>query len=299
MPERYCMAASRPRPLLVILGSVLVLSLCFAVGLGLYADQRQKQVQSELEPYRAVAAQILAAQQAAGGSPAVAQATDDALQALAPAARSVEVTPKGSAAEQLESSVGSLLQMAVHQTDGDLRSQAFFGAVKLWSAAQTDGLIDTAYPAELEKLQQAQDATCPAPAEGAQQQAGAGPSSPSLDYLQAALHELAYSSQVYAARSGQGYGDVAARADELAEAASSSLTSLTPALVCADRLAEAEASYPVATPDQAAAELDRLVLAVHTNALAALTDPILADAPESLDLAVAAVALDPSYLPAN
>lgn len=270
---------------LFVVASTLALVLMVLLTLGLRGTRQAEQTRAKLTGQTAIATQVLSVQQAAEaeGDTELAQAAEQALENLAPAARTPDLDSVRPLPQQLNLSADALVQLGLDaQNPGD-RARAFTALSNIWSAAQKSGITEGAYPAALtEELDRLAGTSCTA-------QTPATQPVEALTALQENIHAMHYASTVYLARAQQGYEAVTEQAQQVAQKARELQTLTTPTLACAGQLQAASASYELVEPAEANAQLTQLSQGVRTNALAALSeDGVSTDA---TDLEVAALAL--------
>lgn len=278
-----------PRSLPKIFAALLALILLALVAVGLTAQRKSEQTRAELETQSAIAAQLLSLQEA-GEDGELGVAITASLETLAPAAREFEaVQVSDGSGSRVEQSLDALLSLGFDaQTTAD-RERALMTAVRVWQGAAADGLVEGNYPSALEqRLEGLEGVVCdnpnPAPVEGAV-------SEPVL-HLQDALGQLGYVSEVYAARAGQEYGEVAETAGSWAKFAETLEGELSPILSCEGLLQAPAASYPLAEPADASTQLDATLAAITTNAQAALGDSALPTEADRVELLLVKTLLD-------
>lgn len=278
-----------PRSLPKIFAALLALILLALVAVGLTAQRKSEQTRAELETQSAIAAQLLSLQ-AAGEDGELGVAITASLETLAPAAREFEaVQVSDGSGSRVEQSLDALLSLGFDaQTTAD-RERALMTAVRVWQGAAADGLVEGNYPSALEqRLEGLEGVVCdnpnPAPVEGAV-------SEPVL-HLQDALGQLGYVTEVYAARAGQEYGEVAETAGSWAKFAETLEGELSPILSCEGLLQAPAASYPLAEPADASTQLDATLAAITTNAQAALGDSALPTEADRVELLLVKTLLD-------
>lgn len=278
-----------PRSLPKIFAALLALILLALVAVGLTAQRKSEQTRAELETQSEIAAQLLSLQ-AAGEDGELGVAITASLETLAPAAREFEaVQVSDGSGSRVEQSLDALLSLGFDaQTTAD-RERALMTAVRVWQGAAADGLVEGNYPSALEqRLEGLEGVVCdnpnPAPVEGAV-------SEPVL-HLQDALGQLGYVTEVYAARAGQEYGEVAETAGSWAKFAETLEGELSPILSCEGLLQAPAASYPLAEPADASTQLDATLAAITTNAQAALGDSALPTEADRVELLLVKTLLD-------
>lgn len=278
-----------PRSLPKIFAALLALILLALVAVGLTAQKKSDQTRAELETQSAIAAQLLSLQEA-GEDGELGVAITASLETLAPAAREFEaVQVSDGSGSRVEQSLDALLSLGFDaQTTAD-RERALMTAVRVWQGAAADGLVEGNYPSALEqRLEGLEGVVCdnpnPAPVEGAV-------SEPVL-HLQDALGQLGYVTEVYAARAGQEYGEVAETAGSWAKFAETLEGELSPILSCEGLLQAPAASYPLAEPADASTQLDATLAAITTNAQAALGDSALPTEADRVELLLVKTLLD-------
>ena len=278
-----------PRSLPKIFAALLALILLALVAVGLTAQRKSEQTRAELETQSAIAAQLLSLQEA-GEDGELGVAITASLETLAPAAREFKVVQvSDGSGSRVEQSLDALLSLGFDaQTTAD-RERALMTAVRVWQGAAADGLVEGNYPSALEqRLEGLEGVVCdnpnPAPVEGAV-------SEPVL-HLQDALGQLGYVTEVYAARAGQEYGEVAETAGSWAKFAETLEGELSPILSCEGLLQAPAASYPLAEPADASTQLDATLAAITTNAQAALGDSALPTEADRVELLLVKTLLD-------
>lgn len=278
-----------PRSLPKIFAALLALILLALVAVGLTAQKKSEQTRAELETQSAIAAQLLSLQEA-GEDGELGVAITASLETLAPAAREFEaVQVSDGSGSRVEQSLDALLSLGFDaQTTAD-RERALMTAVRVWQGAAADGLVEGNYPSALEqRLEGLEGVVCdnpnPAPVEGAV-------SEPVL-HLQDALGQLGYVAEVYAARAGQEYGEVAETAGNRAKLADTLEGELSPILSCEGLLRAPAASYPLAEPADASTQLDAALAAITINAQAALGDSALPTEADRVELLLVKTLLD-------
>ena len=278
-----------PRPLPKILAALLALILLALVAVGLTAQKKSDQTRAELETQSAIAAQLLSLQEA-GEDGELGVAITASLETLAPAAREFEaVQVSDGSGSRVEQSLDALLSLGFDAQTAADRERALMAAVRVWQGAAADGLVEGNYPSALEqRLEGLEGVVCdnpnPAPVEGAV-------SEPVL-HLQDALGQLGYVTEVYAARAGQEYGEVAETAGSWAKFAETLEGELSPILSCEGLLQAPAASYPLAEPADASTQLDATLAAITTNAQAALGDSALPTEADRVELLLVKTLLD-------
>lgn len=278
-----------PRPLPKILAALLALILLALVAVGLTAQKKSDQTRAELETQSAIAAQLLSLREA-GEDGELGAAITASLETLAPAAREFEaVQVSEGSGSRVEQSLDALLSLGFDAQTAADRERALMAAVRVWQGAAADGLVEGNYPPALEqRLEGLEGFVCdnpnPAPAEGAV-------SEPVL-HLQDALGQLGYVAEVYAARAGQEYGEVAETAGNRAKFADTLEGELSPILSCEGLLRAPAASYPLAEPADASTQLDAALAAITTDAQAALGDSALPTEADRVELLLVKTLLD-------
>ncbi|SLE41582.1 Uncharacterised protein [Mycobacteroides abscessus subsp. bolletii] len=278
-----------PRSLPKILAALLALILLALVAVGLTAQKKSDQTRAELETQSAIAAQLLSLREA-GEDGELGAAITASLETLAPAAREFEaVQVSEGSGSRVEQSLDALLSLGFDAQTAADRERALMAAVRVWQGAAADGLVEGNYPPALEqRLEGLEGFVCddpnPAPAEGAV-------SEPVL-HLQDALGQLGYVAEVYAARAGQEYGEVAETAGNRAKFADTLEGELSPILSCEGLLRAPAASYPLAEPADASTQLDAALAAITTNAQAALGDSALPTEADRVELLLVKTLLD-------
>lgn len=278
-----------PRSLPKILAALLALILLALVAVGLTAQKKSDQTRAELETQSAIAAQLLSLREA-GEDGELGAAITASLETLAPAAREFEaVQVSEGSGSRVEQSLDALLSLGFDAQTAADRERALMAAVRVWQGAAADGLVEGNYPPALEqRLEGLEGFVCddpnPAPAEGAV-------SEPVL-HLQDALGQLGYVAEVYAARAGQEYGEVAETAGNRAKFADTLEGELSPILSCEGLLQAPAASYPLAEPADASTQLDAALAAITTNAQAALGDSALPTEADRVELLLVKTLLD-------
>lgn len=278
-----------PRSLPKIFAALLALILLALVAVGLTAQRKSEQTRAELETQSEIAAQLLSLQ-AAGEDGELGVAITASLETLAPAAREFKVVQvSDGSGSRVEQSLDALLSLGFDAQTAADRERALMAAVRVWQGAAADGLVEGNYPSALEqRLEGLEGVVCdnpnPAPVEGAV-------SEPVL-YLQDALGQLGYVTEVYAARAGQEYGEVAETAGSWAKFAETLEGELSPILSCEGLLQAPAASYPLAEPADASTQLDATLAAITTNAQAALGDSALPTEADRVELLLVKTLLD-------
>lgn len=278
-----------PRSLPKIFAALLALILLALVAVGLTAQRKSEQTRAELETQSEIAAQLLSLQ-AAGEDGELGVAITSSLETLAPAAREFEaVQVSDGSGSRVEQSLDALLSLGFDAQTAADRERALMAAVRVWQGAAADGLVEGNYPSALEqRLEGLEGVVCdnpnPAPVEGAV-------SEPVL-HLQDALGQLGYVTEVYAARAGQEYGEVAETAGSWAKFAETLEGELSPILSCEGLLQAPAASYPLAEPADASTQLDATLAAITTNAQAALGDSALPTEADRVELLLVKTLLD-------
>lgn len=278
-----------PRSLPKIFAALLALILLALVAVGLTAQRKSEQTRAELETQSEIAAQLLSLQ-AAGEDGELGVAITASLETLAPAAREFEaVQVSDGSGSRVEQSLDALLSLGFDAQTAADRERALMTAVRVWQGAAADGLVEGNYPSALEqRLEGLEGVVCdnpnPAPVEGAV-------SEPVL-HLQDALGQLGYVTEVYAARAGQEYGEVAETAGSWAKFAETLEGELSPILSCEGLLQAPAASYPLAEPADASTQLDATLAAITTNAQAALGDSALPTEADRVELLLVKTLLD-------
>lgn len=277
------------RSLPKIFAALLALILLALVAVGLTAQRKSEQTRAELETQSEIAAQLLSLQ-AAGEDGELGVAITASLETLAPAAREFEaVQVSDGSGSRVEQSLDALLSLGFDTQNAADRERALMTAVRVWQGAAADGLVEGNYPSALEqRLEGLEGVVCdnpnPAPVEGAV-------SEPVL-HLQDALGQLGYVTEVYAARAGQEYGEVAETAGSWAKFAETLEGELSPILSCEGLLQAPAASYPLAEPADASTQLDATLAAITTNAQAALGDSALPTEADRVELLLVKTLLD-------
>ena len=277
------------RSLPKIFAALLALILLALVAVGLTAQRKSEQTRAELETQSAIAAQLLSLQEA-GEDGELGVAITASLETLAPAAREFEaVQVSDGSGSRVEQSLDALLSLGFDAQTAADRERALMAAVRVWQGAAADGLVEGNYPSALEqRLEGLEGVVCdnpnPAPVEGAV-------SEPVL-HLQDALGQLGYVTEVYAARAGQEYGEVAETAGSWAKFAETLEGELSPILSCEGLLQAPAASYPLAEPADASTQLDATLAAITTNAQAALGDSALPTEADRVELLLVKTLLD-------
>lgn len=277
------------RSLPKIFAALLALILLALVAVGLTAQRKSEQTRAELETQSEIAAQLLSLQ-AAGEDGELGVAITASLETLAPAAREFEaVQVSDGSGSRVEQSLDALLSLGFDAQTAADRERALMAAVRVWQGAAADGLVEGNYPSALEqRLEGLEGVVCdnpnPAPVEGAV-------SEPVL-HLQDALGQLGYVTEVYAARAGQEYGEVAETAGSWAKFAETLEGELSPILSCEGLLQAPAASYPLAEPADASTQLDAALAAITTNAQAALGDSALPTEADRVELLLVKTLLD-------
>lgn len=278
-----------PRSLPKIFAALLALILLALVAVGLTAQRKSEQTRAELETQSEIAAQLLSLQ-AAGEDGELGVAITASLETLAPAAREFEALQvSDGSGSRVEQSLDALLSLGFDAQTAADRERALMTAVRVWQGAAADGLVEGNYPSALEqRLEGLEGVVCdnpnPAPVEGAV-------SEPVL-HLQDALGQLGYVTEVYAARAGQEYGEVAETAGSWAKFADTLEGELSPILSCEGLLQAPAASYPLAEPADASTQLDATLAAITTNAQAALGDSALPTEADRVELLLVKTLLD-------
>lgn len=278
-----------PRSLPKIFAALLALILLALVAVGLTAQRKSEQTRAELETQSAIAAQLLSLQEA-GEDGELGVAITASLETLAPAAREFKVVQvSDGSGSRVEQSLDALLSLGFDAQTAADRERALMTAVRVWQGAAADGLVEGNYPSALEqRLEGLEGVVCdnpnPAPVEGAV-------SEPVL-HLQDALGQLGYVTEVYAARAGQEYGEVAETAGSWAKFAETLEGELSPILSCEGLLQAPAASYPLAEPADASTQLDATLAAITTNAQAALGDSALPTEADRVELLLVKTLLD-------
>lgn len=278
-----------PRSLPKIFAALLALILLALVAVGLTAQRKSEQTRAELETQSEIAAQLLSLQ-AAGEDGELGVAITASLETLAPAAREFEALQvSDGSGSRVEQSLDALLSLGFDAQTAADRERALMAAVRVWQGAAADGLVEGNYPSALEqRLEGLEGVVCdnpnPAPVEGAV-------SEPVL-HLQDALGQLGYVTEVYAARAGQEYGEVAETAGSWAKFADTLEGELSPILSCEGLLQAPAASYPLAEPADASTQLDATLAAITTNAQAALGDSALPTEADRVELLLVKTLLD-------
>lgn len=278
-----------PRSLPKIFAALLALILLALVAVGLTAQKKSEQTRAELETQSAIATQLLSLRET-GEDGELGVAITASLETLAPAAREFEaVQVSDGSGSRVEKSLDALLSLGFDAQTAADRERALMAAVRVWQGAVADGLVEGNYPSALEqRLEGLEGVVCdnpnPAPVEGAV-------SEPVL-YLQDALGQLGYVTEVYAARAGQEYGEVAETAGSWAKFAETLEGELSPILSCEGLLQAPAASYPLAEPADASTQLDATLAAITTNAQAALGDSALPTEADRVELLLVKTLLD-------
>ena len=277
------------RSLPKIFAALLALILLALVAVGLTAQRKSEQTRAELETQSEIAAQLLSLQEA-GEDGELGVAITASLETLAPAAREFKVVQvSDGSGSRVEQSLDALLSLGFDTQNAADRERALMTAVRVWQGAAADGLVEGNYPSALEqRLEGLEGVVCdnpnPAPVEGAV-------SEPVL-HLQDALGQLGYVTEVYAARAGQEYGEVAETAGSWAKFAETLEGELSPILSCEGLLQAPAASYPLAEPADASTQLDATLAAITTNAQAALGDSALPTEADRVELLLVKTLLD-------
>ena len=278
-----------PRSLPKIFTALLALILLALVAVGLTAQKKSDQTRAELETQSAIAAQLLSLRET-GEDGELGVAITASLETLAPAAREFEAVQVSDGSEsRVEKSLDALLSLGFDAQTATDRERALMAAVRVWQGAVADGLVEGNYPSALEqRLEGLEGFVCdnpnPAPVEGAV-------SEPVL-HLQDALGQLGYVAEVYAARAGQEYGEVAETAGSWAKFAETLEGELSPILSCEGLLQAPAASYPLAEPADASTQLDATLAAITANAQAALGDSALPTEADQVELLLVKTLLD-------
>lgn len=278
-----------PRSLPKIFAALLALILLALVAVGLTAQKKSDQTRAELETQSAIAAQLLSLRET-GEDGELGVAITASLETLAPAAREFEaVQVSDGSGSRVEKSLDALLSLGFDAQTATDRERALMAAVRVWQGAVADGLVEGNYPSALEqRLEGLEGFVCdnpnPAPVEGAV-------SEPVL-HLQDALGQLGYVAEVYAARAGQEYGEVAETAGSWAKFAETLEGELSPILSCEGLLQAPAASYPLAEPADASTQLDATLAAITANAQAALGDSALPTEADRVELLLVKTLLD-------
>lgn len=278
-----------PRSLPKIFAALLALILLALVAVGLTAQKKSEQTRAELETQSAITAQLLSLRET-GEDGELGVAITASLETLAPAAREFEaVQVSDGSGSRVEKSLDALLSLGFNAQTAADRERALMAAVRVWQGAVADGLVEGNYPPALEqRLEGLEGFVCdnpnPAPAEGAV-------SEPVL-HLQDALGQLGYVSEVYAARAGQEYGEVAETAGNRAKFADTLEGELSPIWSCEGLLRAPAASYALAEPADASTQLDAALAAITTNAQAALGDSALPTEADRVELLLVKTLLD-------
>lgn len=278
-----------PRSLPKIFAALLALILLALVAVGLTAQKKSDQTRAELETQSAIAAQLLSLRET-GEDGELGVAITASLETLAPAAREFEaVQVSDGSGSRVEKSLDALLSLGFDAQTATDRERALMAAVRVWQGAVADGLVEGNYPSALEqRLEGLEGFVCdnpnPAPVEGAV-------SEPVL-HLQDALGQLGYVAEVYAARAGQEYGEVAETAGSWAKLAETLEGELSPILSCEGLLRAPAASYPLAEPADASTQLDATLAAITANAQAALGDSALPTEADRVELLLVKTLLD-------
>lgn len=278
-----------PRSLPKIFAALLALILLALVAVGLTAQRKSDQTRAELETQSAIAAQLLSLRET-GEDGELGVAITASLETLAPAAREFEaVQVSDGSGSRVEKSLDALLSLGFDAQTATDRERALMAAVRVWQGAVADGLVEGNYPSALEqRLEGLEGFVCdnpnPAPVEGAV-------SEPVL-HLQDALGQLGYVSEVYAARAGQEYGEVAETAGSWAKLAETLEGELSPILSCEGLLQAPAASYPLAEPADASTQLDATLAAITTNSQATLGDSALPAEADRVELLLVKTLLD-------
>lgn len=278
-----------PRSLPKIFAALLALILLALVAVGVTAQKKSEQTRAELEPQTAIAAQLLSLREM-GEDRELGAAITESLETLAPAARDIEAVQGSEASDkQVEQSLDALLSLGFNAQTAADRERALMATVRVWQGAAADGLVESHYPPALEqRLEGLEGFVCDnptqSPAEGAV-------SEPVL-HLQDAVGQLGYTAEVYAARGGQEYGKVAEAAGKRAEFAETLEGELSPVLSCEGLLRAPAASYPLAEPADASAQLDASLEAIATNAQAALGDTDLPTDADRVEILLVKALLD-------
>lgn len=283
--------------------SVLALLLVALLGAGWWAQNAAQATRTELVGQAQIAGELLALQQAEGTAEhaALTDAVAGALDSLAPAAVLQADTPAPlPVGQQLDNSLEGLMTVGMDTENVQERAQALTAIANIWQAARADGLAKDTLPAPLAtRLSELAAQGCDAPADSATADDSAESSDngkadqqapTSVTALQETYFALAYTSEFYSARTANGYADLSERTENLARSSQAYINRLAPAATCYGYTAAEEAAYPVVPADHAAAQLDELEDAAHTNARAVLADTALpheADAIEALALAAA------------
>lgn len=285
----------------IFLAGLLVVLL----ALGWFSQRQAEQVRAELLDQSTMAAQLTALQQAAddSGKTELSQASQSALESLAPAVQDVTVTDYEPVEQQLQSTVSALLEVGFTTQDAGDRARALTAVVDVWGAAQQDELTEQAYPDALsDELEQVTSYSC-----GDEQlTAGVTDSSTagqvaqpaSLLPLQESIYQLNYVSEVYLARAEQGYAPVAEQAAQLALATDRIGQLAAPVLTCYGAFEAPAASYPLAEAADAPQQLTDFTAALEQNARATLADQTLATSADDIEALALILALDSQELAA-
>lgn len=273
------------RPLLVLLACLLVVFLV----LGWQGTQRQERIKADLAGQTAIALHLKTVREAAEteGKDALVIALDDSLAQLAPAARDLAGTQKAEPLpQQLKTSADALVQFGLETDSVEDRARALTAVTRMWNTARSEGIVDGEYPQALaQKVKELESSTCATP------QGQTPEPSSALAQMQGALYEMNYVSEVYAARSNNGYSAVATRALTLAEQSATLRDTVTPVLLCSQRLEAIQPSYPTVAPEQAESQLSDLTDALTDSSLATLSDPSIRTEENGLEIIALALAL--------
>lgn len=287
----------------VLVAALLAGLLVVLLAVGWFSQRQAEQIRADLSDQSTMAAQLTALQQAAdeSGQDALSQASQSALESLAPAAQDVTVTDYEPVEQQLQSTVSALLEIGFTTQDAGDRARALTAVVDVWGAAQQDKLTEQTYPEALsDELEQVTSYSC-----GDEQlTAGVTDSSTggqvaqpaSLLPLQESIYQLSYVSEVYLARAEQGYVPVAEQVNQLATATDHMGQLAAPVLTCYGAFEAPAASYPLAEAADAPQQLTDFTAALEKNARATLADQTLVTSADDIEALALILALDAQRL---
>ncbi|MDY6051319.1 MAG: hypothetical protein SPI83_02770 [Rothia sp. (in: high G+C Gram-positive bacteria)] len=287
----------------VLLAALLAGLLVVLLAMGWFSQRQTEQIRANLQDQSTMATQLTALQQSAkdAGKDDLAQATQGALESLAPAAQEVTVGDYEPVDQQLQSTISVLLELGFTTEDAGDRARALTALADLWQAARQDGLVSAAYPDALaDDVEKISNYTCSDEglAAGAPDNSGSEEAAQpvSLALLQQSIYQLNYVSEVYAARAQQGYGAVASQAGQLAQASTGMSRLAAPVLTCYGVFEAPAASYPLVGAADAPQHLTDVTTAIESNARAALADQNLARSADDLEALALMLTLDAQEL---
>ncbi|MFW0170551.1 hypothetical protein [Rothia sp. P4278] len=273
------------RPLITLLACLLAVFLV----MGWQGIQRQEGIKADLAGQITIALELKTLREAAEaeGQDILVTALDDSLAQLAPAARDfAESSQAEPLPQQLTASADALVQFGLKTDSLEDRARALTAVTRLWSAALSEGITDNKYPAALaQKIKELENFTCTNP------QGEAPEPSSSLEQMQEVLYRINYASEVYAARADKGYTGLAAKARTLAQQSAALRDTVTPALICSQRLETIQPSYPTVAPEQAESQLRDLTATLPALSMEVFSDPAVSTTEDSIEVIALALAL--------